>query len=117
MRKTNEGVSGRCVVVDTTVSKQISSGGVGTPMRVRQKKIDRSHQNPTLLQNKSATTPPPNLNSTDLHGEERSAEHAHGVHVLGELADHHLHVLGDARALVKVGGELVNLPVKARRAW
>ena len=86
-------------------------------MRVRQKKIDRSHQNPTLLQNKSATTPPPNLNSTDLHGEERSAEHAHGVHVLGELADHHLHVLGDARALVKVGGELVNLPVKARRAW
>lgn len=56
-------------------------------------------------------------NSTDLHGEERSAKHAHGVHVLRELADHHLHVLGDARALVEVGGELVNLPGVARNEW
>lgn len=55
--------------------------------------------------------------STDLHGEERSAEHAHGVHVLRELADHYLHVLGDARALVEVGGELVNLTVVARHGW
>lgn len=46
---------------------------------------------------------------TNLHGEERGTEHAHGVHVLRERTDHILDVLRDAGAFVKVRGQLVHL--------
>lgn len=46
---------------------------------------------------------------TCLQCEECRAEHAHGVHVLRERADHDFHVLRYGGALVEVSSEVIHL--------